>query len=53
MYRSFFPRDMLAEVSRLQRDVEQALNVAPTIRGFGRSTFPALNVGTTSQAIEV
>jgi HSP20 family protein len=53
MYRSFFPRDMLAEMSRLQRDVEQALNIAPTIRGFGRSGFPALNVGSTPQAIEV
>ena len=53
MYRSFFPRDMLAEMDRLQRDMQQAFDLAPTIRGFGSNGFPALNVGATPQAVEI
>lgn len=53
MYRSLFPRDMLAEMDRLQRDMQQAFDLSPTIRGFGRSGFPALNVGGTPQTIEI
>ncbi|RZL85487.1 MAG: Hsp20/alpha crystallin family protein [Variovorax sp.] len=53
MYRSLFPRDMFAEMDRLQREMQQALDLSPTIRGFGRGGFPALNVGSTSQTVEV
>jgi len=53
MYRSFFPRDMLAEMDRLQRDMQQAFELTPTIRGHAGPGFPALNVGTTPQAIEI
>lgn len=53
MYRSLFPRDMLAELDRLQREVQQALELSPTIRGLGRGGFPALNVGGTPQAVEI
>ena len=53
MYRSLFPRDMFAEMDRLQRDMQQAFDLSPTIRGFGRSGFPALNVGGTPQTVEV
>jgi HSP20 family protein len=53
MYRSFFPRDVVAELDRLQRDVQQAFDLSPTIRGIGRNGFPALNVGGTAQAIEI
>ena len=53
MYRSLFPRDMFAEMDRLQREMQQALDLSPTIRGFGRGGFPALNVGGTPQAVEV
>jgi HSP20 family protein len=53
MYRSFFPRDMLAEMDRLQRDMQQAFDLAPTIRGVGSNGFPALNVGATPQAVEI
>lgn len=53
MYRSFFPRDMLAEMDRLQRDMQQAFDLAPTIRGVGSNGFPALNVGATAQAVEI
>ncbi len=52
MYRSLFPRDMLAEIDRLQRDMQQAFDLSPTIRGLGRG-FPALNVGGTPQTLEI
>jgi len=53
MYRSLFPRDVFAELDRLQRDVQQAFDLSPTIRGVGRNGFPALNVGGTPQTIEI
>jgi HSP20 family protein len=53
MYGSLFPRDLFAELDRLQREMQQAFDLSPTIRGFGRSGFPALNVGGTPQAVEV
>ena len=53
MYQSLFPRDMFAEMDRLQREMQQALDLSPTIRGFGRGGFPALNVGGTPQTVEV
>ena len=53
MYRSLFPRDMFAEMDRLQREMQQAFDLSPTIRGFGRSGFPALNVGGTPQTMEI
>ncbi|WP_431286701.1 Hsp20/alpha crystallin family protein [Roseateles chitinivorans] len=53
MYRSLFPRDFFADMDRLQREMQQAFDLSPTIRGFGRHSFPALNVGTTPEAIEV
>lgn len=53
MYRSAFPRDMLAEMDRLQREMQQAFDLSPTIRGPARQGFPALNVGHTPQALEI
>lgn len=53
MYRSLFPRDVFAEMDRLQREMQQAFDLSPTIRGFGRGGFPALNVGGTPQTVEV
>ncbi len=53
MVRSLFSRDLFAELDRLQREVQQAFELTPSIRGFGRSGFPALNVGTTPQSAEV
>jgi HSP20 family protein len=53
MYRSLFPRDMLAEMDRLQREMQQAFDLSPTIRGLGRGGFPALNVGGTPQTVEI
>lgn len=53
MYRSLFPRDMVAEMDRLQREMQQAFDLSPSIRGFARAGYPALNVGGTPSAIEI
>jgi HSP20 family protein len=53
MYRSLFPRDLFAEVDRLQREMQQAFDPSPAIRGFGRGGFPALNVGGTPKSVEI
>ena len=53
MYRSLFPRDLFAEMDRLQRDLQQPYEPWPGIRGIGRGGYPALNVGSTPGSIEV
>ncbi len=53
MYRSLFPRDVFAEVDRLQREMQQAFDLSPSIRGIARQGFPALNVGGTPQTLEI
>lgn len=53
MYGSLFPGDLIAELDRLQREMQQAFNLSPSIRGFRRGAFPALNVGGTPQSVEV
>jgi HSP20 family protein len=47
------PGDLFAELDRFQRDIEQALDFGPSIRGLGRGGFPALNVGATPRSVEV
>ena len=53
MYHSLFPRDVFAELDRLQREMRDAFDLSPSIRGLGRGGFPALNVGGTPQSVEV
>jgi HSP20 family protein len=53
MYRSLFPRDVFAELDRLQREIQTSVDPFPSIRGFGRGSFPALNVGGTPQSVEI
>jgi HSP20 family protein len=53
MYRTLFPRDLFAELERMQRDLQQRYELSPSIRGLGRGGFPAINVGGTPQAIEL
>ena len=52
-YRTLFPRDLFAELDRLQREMQQAAEFSPSIRGLSRGGFPALNVGTTPRSVEV
>jgi HSP20 family protein len=53
MYRSLFPRDVFAELDRLQRDMSTLFDYSPSIRGFGRGGYPALNVGSTPGSVEI
>lgn len=53
MVRSLFHRDLFAELDRLQRELQQTAEVSPSIRGFGRGGFPALNVGGTPKSVEI
>ena len=50
---SLFPRDVFAELDRLQREMQQAFEYSPSIRGFARSAFPALNIGGTPKSVEI
>jgi len=40
-------------MDRLQREMAQAYDMSPSIRGFGRGGYPALNVGGTPQSVEI
>jgi HSP20 family protein len=51
-YRSFFPRDLFAEIDRLQREMQQSTDLTPSIRGLTRG-FPALNVGGSARAVDI
>lgn len=53
IYRSLFPRDFVSELERLQNEVRQSFDLSPSIRGFTRGGFPALNVGSTPKSIEI
>jgi HSP20 family protein len=51
-----FPGDLFADFDGLQRQVEQLLGVRglpSSIRAASRGAFPALNVGTTAEAVEI
>lgn len=50
---SLFPRDLFAELDRLQRELQQSYELSPSIRGLARGAFPALNVASTPQSAEV
>jgi HSP20 family protein len=52
IYRSLFPRDAFAELDRLQRELQQAFDWSPSIRGLGRG-YPAMNVGGTPRSVEI
>jgi HSP20 family protein len=53
MYRSLFAPDVFAELDRLQRDVSSLFDLSPSIRGAARGGYPALNVGSTPQSVEI
>lgn len=51
-YRSMFPHDIFAEMERLQRAMQQSLDIGPSIRGLTRG-YPAINVGGTPSSVEI
>lgn len=53
MYRTLFPRDVFAELDRLQRELTQAFDLSPNIRGLARGSYPAINVGSTQKSVEI
>jgi hypothetical protein len=53
IHRSLFPRDVFAELDRLQREMQQGFRLSPSIRGIARGGFPAMNVGGTPQSVEI
>lgn len=52
-YRTLFPRDLFAELDRLQKELQQSHDLSPSIRGFARGGFPAMNVGNTPESVEI
>jgi HSP20 family protein len=52
-YRSLFSRDLFSELDRLQRDLQGLYETSPAIRGLSRGGFPAINVGSTPDAVQV
>lgn len=52
IYRSVFPRDLLTQFDRMQGELDRAIGLSPSIRGMTRG-YPAMNVGGTSESIEV
>jgi HSP20 family protein len=48
-----FPRDIFEELDNLQRQFQRAFEIEPSIRGIARGGFPALNVGSTPQSVEL
>jgi len=53
MLHNLFPRDLFAEMDRMAREMQQAFDLTPAIRGHSRGGFPALNVGSTPNAVEI
>jgi len=53
MFRTLFPRDVFAELDRLQREMQQTFDISPSIRGLARGGFPAMNVGSTPRSVEI
>ena len=50
------PASWFAELDRLQRDIDRGfggLGLPVSIRAVGGASFPAINIGTTAQAVEV
>jgi HSP20 family protein len=53
VYRTLFPRDLFAELDRLQRDMQGAFEYSPSIRGLGRGGYPAHNLRGSPTEVEI
>ena len=53
MYRSLHPYDVITEIDRLQREMQQTFNGSPSIRGMARDGFLAMSVGGTAESVEI
>lgn len=52
-YRSLLPNDVLSELNRLQREMQQTAGRSPNIRGMAHGGFPAVNIGSTPKSVEI
>ena len=52
MFRYPYPDDIVAEMDRVRREVQSLFGQIPSIRGVGGG-YPALNVGTTPESMEI
>jgi HSP20 family protein len=53
MYRNYTTSDLLSELGRLQRQFQKFSSATSSIRGLGRTEFPALNIGGTPDSLEI
>jgi HSP20 family protein len=53
MFQTLYPSDLFAELDRMQREVQRLFGPTPSIRGLGRTGFPALNVGSAPDAVDI
>lgn len=53
MYGSLFSRDIFVELDRLQRSAQRSADSTPGVRAAARSAFPALNIRSTAQSVEL
>ena len=52
MFRYSYPDDIVAEMDRVRREVQSLFGQVPSIRGGGGG-YPALNVGSTPESVEI
>jgi HSP20 family protein len=50
MFRS---ADLFSRMDQLQREMQRAFGLEADIRGLARGSFPAMNIGSTPQSIEI
>ncbi|MGE0315063.1 MAG: Hsp20/alpha crystallin family protein [Lautropia sp.] len=53
MFSTRLPRDLFTQLDALQREVQDLFELTPSIRGIGRGGFPALNIGSTPESVEI
>lgn len=53
IYRTPFSHNVLNELDRMQREMQQALGMVPTIRGSAWGGFPAMNMVNTPESLRV
>lgn len=53
MYRSFHSRDLFGDLDRLSRELGAAFEPATGMRSSSRGGFPAINIGTTPEVVDI
>jgi HSP20 family protein len=53
MFQTLYRSDLFAELDRVQREVQRLFGPTPSIRGMGRSGFPAINIGNAPDAVDI